>query len=47
VHPSDHLEPARLTCSPATVGGALGAGLESDDAVREAARTHRSEQPAQ
>jgi hypothetical protein len=45
-HLSDHLEPAWLTCSLATVGGALGAGPESDDAVREAAYTYRSEQPA-
>jgi hypothetical protein len=30
-HLSDHLELAWLTCSLATVGGALGAGLESDD----------------
>ena len=43
---SDHLELACLTCSLATVGGALGAGLESGDAVREAAYTYRSEQPA-
>ncbi|MGY1710704.1 hypothetical protein ACI8AC_14460 [Geodermatophilus sp. SYSU D00758] len=45
-HPTgfgDHLALAWLTCSLATVGGALGAGLESDDAVREAAYTRRSE----
>jgi hypothetical protein len=46
VHLSDYVELAWLTCSPATVGGALGAGLESDDAVREAAYTYRSDQPA-
>ena len=44
-HPAgsgDYAELAWLTSSLATVGGALGAGLETDDAVRQAAYTHRT-----
>jgi hypothetical protein len=39
---SDYAELAWLTCSLATVGGALGAGLETDDVVREAAYAQHS-----
>lgn len=35
-------ELAWLTSSLATVGGELGAGLETDNAVREAAYAHRT-----
>lgn len=45
-HPAslrDYFELAWLTCSLAMIGGALGAALEPDDAVREAAYVQRSE----
>jgi len=39
----DYFELAWLTCSLAMIGGALGAALEPDDAVREAAYARHSE----
>lgn len=46
VHLSDYVELAWLTSSLATVGGALGAGLETDEAVRDAAYTYQPERTA-
>lgn len=43
---SEYLQLAWLTSSLATVGGALGAGLETDDTVREAAYSYRSQAAA-
>jgi hypothetical protein len=46
VHLSDYAELAWVTSSLATVGGALGAGLETDEAVRDAAYTHQPDRTA-
>jgi hypothetical protein len=47
-HPAgvgDYLKLVLLTTALATLGGALGAGLESDEAVRAAAYTYRPDRP--
>ncbi|GAA4981017.1 hypothetical protein [Kineococcus glutinatus] len=44
---ADHLQLVWLTSSLATVGGALGAGLEADETVRQAAYAYRSDGSAE
>ncbi|WP_433616471.1 hypothetical protein ACQP2P_14830 [Dactylosporangium sp. CA-139114] len=40
----DVLDIARLACSVATAGGALGAGLQSEASVREASSGYRPDE---